>query len=380
MNANVKVGISIGDLNGVGPEIILKTFSDLRMLSNITPVIYGADQVFKEHMKRLELEVPELSKIQRAEDAKEKKVNLITVWKEEVPLKIGESNKQGGTYAFKSLEAATKDLIAGKIDVLVTAPINKENIQSETFNFPGHTEYLADMANVDNALMFMCSDQLRVGVVTGHIPLKDVSSTINEANIYHKIDQINNSLIRDFGINKPKIAVLGLNPHAGEGGLIGKEDDAIIAPAIQKAFDEGIMAFGPYPADGFFGSANFKNYDAVLAMYHDQGLIPFKAMTFGSGVNYTAGLPIIRTSPDHGTAFDIAGKDKASVSSFRNAIFMARDIFLKRAFYQEINANPLKVSVDRLSKEGKRSQPSKRQTDERQQPKKTKPNEGQSKS
>lgn len=340
-NKNIKVGITIGDINGIGPELILKTFTDNRILSNITPVIYGNSKVLSYHKKALNIKDFNFVPAEDATKAKTKKVNLVNCWDEEVKVEIGQSTPTGGKYAFLALKKATEDLAANKVDVLVTAPINKNNIQSSEFNFPGHTEYLAKMANVDNALMFMVSEGIRVGVVTGHIPVKDVATTINKDNIYDKIVQMKNSLERDFGINKPKIAVLGLNPHAGEKGLIGEEDKKIITPAIEKAYGEGIMAFGPYPADGFFGSSNFRNFDAVLAMYHDQGLIPFKSMTFGHGVNFTAGLPIVRTSPDHGTAYELAGKGEAQVSSFRSAIYAARDIFINREFHKEITANPL---------------------------------------
>ncbi len=338
---DVRVGITIGDANGIGPELILRTFLDARMMDGITPVVYGSSKVFSAFRKELGMKDAQFFKVSDAADVKQKKVNLIDILPQDLTLDIGKPTKEGGRYALASLEAATADLAANKIDVLVTAPINKDNIQSTDFDFPGHTEYLAKLSNVEEALMFMCSEGLRVGVVTGHIPLKNVPSTITTAGIYNKIEQINTSLTRDFAITKPRIAVLGLNPHAGEKGLLGEEDGAIISPAIRKAFDNGILAFGPYPADGFFGSSGFKKFDAVLAMYHDQGLIPFKAMTFGQGVNYTAGLPIVRTSPDHGTAYDLAGKGEASISSFRTAVYLARDIYLNRQMHKEITANPL---------------------------------------
>jgi 4-hydroxythreonine-4-phosphate dehydrogenase len=340
-NQKVKVGISIGDLNGIGMEVIIKTLLDNRVLQDFTPIVYGSTRVASYHRKALGINDFSFSPIKDASDANSKKANLVNCWDEEVKMQLGLSSDTAGEYALKSLEAATSDLASGKIDVLVTAPINKRSIQSDKFNFPGHTEYLANMSNVDEALMLMVSDNLRVGVVTGHIPLSEVSKELTKEKIAEKIELMHNSLVRDFGVRKPKIAVLGLNPHAGERGLMGEEEGNIISPAIKKAKDNGMMVFGPYPADGLFGSSNFKNFDGILAMYHDQGLAPFKALSFGSGVNYTAGLPIVRTSPDHGTAFEIAGKGKAEASSFRNAMYLARDIFLNRKDHKELTANPL---------------------------------------
>ncbi len=338
----VKVGITMGDINGIGVEVIIKALSDNRLMDGITPIIYGSSRVVSAHKKILNLEF-NFNRIEGAEKAIAKKVNLISCWKEEVKVEIGERTATGGKYALKSLEAAVNDLASGKIDVLVTAPIDKKAIQSDDFKFPGHTEYLAKMANVNEALMFMVSDDLRVGVVTGHIPLKDVSDSLSKEKIGDRITQMHNSLQKDFGIHKPKIAVLGLNPHAGEKGMMGDEEDKIIIPAIKNANNNGQMVYGPYPADGFFGSSNFKKFDAILAMYHDQGLIPFKALTFNRGVNYTAGLPIVRTSPDHGTAFEIAGKNMANEGSFRQAIYLSKDVFTNRQKYKEMNADPLKT-------------------------------------
>jgi len=258
----------------------------------------------------------------------------------------GQSTKEGGSYALKSLEAATADLASNKIDVLVTAPISKENIQRAGFNFPGHTEYLADLSGGEEALMMMVSDRVKLALVTTHIPLSEVSKHITKDKVLSKITLFNNSLKKDFCLVRPKIAVLGLNPHAGENGKIGKEENEIISPAINQAKENGIIVMGPYPADGFFGSSLFNEFDGVLAMYHDQGLAPFKALSFDEGVNYTAGLPIVRTSPDHGTAFDIAGQNKASEHSIRNAIYLAMDVFKNRAFYKEINANPLQSQTE----------------------------------
>lgn len=340
-NQQIRVGVTIGDINGIGPELILKTFADNRMAKSLTPIIFGSGKVLSAHKKALGIKDFNYVKVNDASEAKNGKVNLVECWDEEVKIQLGHSTPNGGKYAFIALEKATEDLASGKIDVLVTAPINKNNIQSSEFNFPGHTEYLAKKANVDQALMFMVSEGIRVGVVTGHVSLDHVSEAITKESIYDKIIQMKNSLEKDFHINKPRIAVLGLNPHAGEQGLIGNEEQEIITPAIEKAYGEGTMVFGPYPADGFFGSSNFSNFDAILAMYHDQGLIPFKALTFGYGVNYTAGLPVVRTSPDHGTAYDLVGKNKAEITSFRSAIYTARDIFLNRLRYKEMHANPL---------------------------------------
>ena len=239
------------------------------------------------------------------------------------------------------MRAATDDLASSKIDVLVTAPINKHNVQSSEFKFPGHTEFLAKLSNVDKALMLMVADNLKVAVVSGHIPLKEVAKTLTKEKIVEAITQLNESLIKDFGISRPKIAVMGLNPHAGDNGVIGDEEKEIIIPAIAEAKGKGILAFGPYSADGFFGSSTYTHYDGILAMYHDQGLVPFKSLSFGNGVNYTAGLPIVRTSPDHGTGFDIAGKNEASESSFRNALYLAMDIYRNRNEHKEMTANPL---------------------------------------
>jgi len=337
----VKVGITMGDINGIGPEVIMKALSDARLLDNITPVIYGSTHVMSHHKKALGIEFG-YSGIKDIGQILPKKVNLISCWNDQVPVKLGERTSEGGKYALISLENAVKDLASGLIDVLVTAPIDKKAIQSDTFKFPGHTEYLAKMANVQEALMLMISDNLRVGVVTGHIPLKDVSESLTKEKIVDKIEQTNSALIKDFGIRKPKIAILGLNPHAGEKGMLGTEEDQVIIPAINLVNRQGIQAYGPYPTDGFFGAAVYKKFDAVLAMYHDQGLAPFKSLSFNRGVNYTAGLPVVRTSPDHGTAFEIAGKNLAQEGSFRQAIYLATDIFRNRKWHKEITENPLK--------------------------------------
>lgn len=337
----VKIGITMGDPNGVGFEVIMKAFSDPRMFDSCIPVVYGSSKIASYHRKALNLGDFNFNIVNDADEAVSRKPNLINCWEEEVKVDLGVSDNTAGKYAFHSLEAATRDLASNKVDVLVTAPINKHNIQSEDFNFPGHTEYLADYANEANPLMIMVHDKMRVGVVTGHIPLEKVASTLNSDLILGKLRVLNRSLIVDFNIRKPKIAVLGLNPHASDRGLIGNEEQEIIIPALNRAKDEDILAFGPYSADGFFGSSAFTQFDGILAMYHDQGLVPFKALSFGNGVNYTAGLPIVRTSPDHGTGYDIAGKNQASAGSFRNAVYMACDILDNRREYKELTANPL---------------------------------------
>lgn len=341
----IKVGISIGDLNGIGLEVIMKTFLDNRMLLTCTPIIYGSSKVISFHRKALGIPEFNTSIIRSADAVIMKKINVINCWEEEVQVELGKASDVSANYAFKSLEAATIDLHAGKIDALVTAPIDKHTMQNAGFKFPGHTEYLAEKLQAKNYLMFMVSDTMRVGMVTGHIPIKDVAAHLSVDAIVQKIKIMNESLIKDFGIRKPKIAVLGLNPHAGDNGTLGVEDKEIILPAVKKAMEGNMLAFGPYSADGFFGSSTFKQFDGVIAMYHDQGLIPFKALAFTSGVNFTAGLPAIRTSPDHGTAYEIAGKNVASEESFREAVYLACDTFVKRKEYQQLTSNPLKISV-----------------------------------
>lgn len=346
----IKVGITIGDLNGVGPEIIVKALHDNRILTDIVPVVYGSNKVISHYKKQLNLQEFNYLSCKSAADINPKKVNIINVWQEEVTIEPGVSNADGGKYALLSLEAATRDLADGKIDVLVTAPFSKENVAKAGFNFPGHTEYLAEMSGAKEALMVLVSGNLRVALVTTHIPIKDISSKLQKDLIVSKIEAFEQSLKKDFGLIRPRIAVFGLNPHAGENGKIGEEEQQTIIPAIQAAKNKGILAFGPYPADGFFGSPLRQQFDGVLAMYHDQGLTAFKALCFDDGVNFTAGLPIVRTSPDHGTAFDIAGKMEADEQSLRSAIFLAVDIYRKRKVFKEIHANPLAVSQDEKGK------------------------------
>ena len=337
----LRVGISIGDFNGIGLEVIIKTFLDNRMLDYCIPIIYASRQITNDYRKILNIQDFSFNYVPDASKANPKKANVVEVWKENIELSIGKSTPEGGTYAFKSLQAATQDLASNKVDVLVTAPINKKNIQSLDFNFPGHTEYLADYANEDNPLMIMVADDLRVATITGHIPLKKVSETLTEELILNKIAVFNKSLKSDFLVERPVIALLGLNPHSGDEGTIGDEEQEFIIPAIKKANEKGYLVFGPYPADGFFASTNYKKFDGILSMYHDQGLTPFKTLTFDQGVNYTAGLPIVRTSPDHGTAYDIAGKGIASETSFRNAVFDAIRIFQNRKDEKKLIENSL---------------------------------------
>lgn len=343
---NIIVGISIGDLNGIGSEVVLKTFGDSRMLELCTPVIFANVKVISFIKKTLELETP-LHGIDQLDQIVVGKVNVLNTWREGVEINFGINDPAVGKYAIKSFVAATKALKENQIDVLVTAPINKYNIQSEEFKFPGHTDYL-DKELEGNALMLMVQDNLRVGLLTDHIPVNDVAKHLNEKLIVQKIETIKQSLIQDFGINKPKIAVLALNPHAGDNGVIGKEDDEIIKPVIKKLFEKGLLVFGPFAADGFFGSGHYEKYDAVVATYHDQGLIPFKTLSFGGGVNYTAGLNKIRTSPDHGTAYEIAGKGIADYNSFKEAVYMAIDIYNSKNQYLEISKNPLKTKEKQL--------------------------------
>ncbi len=350
----IVVGISIGDINGIGPEVIIKALNDSMILTDCTPVIYGSTKILNYHKKMVDSGDFNYTAIPSADDVKPRKINVINVWKEEVELQLGKITEDGGKYALASLDHATKDLASGKIDVLVTAPISKEAMSKAGFKFPGHTEYLADMAGQDEALMLMVAGSLRVALVTSHIALKDVPTTITIDKVLNKIRAFNQSLSKDFSIRRPKIAVFGLNPHAGENGKMGNEENEIINPAISKAKNEGIMAFGPYPADGFFGSNNRTNFDGVLAMFHDQGLAAFKALAFDDGVNFTAGLPVVRTSPDHGTAFDIAGKDLASGASMRQAIYLAIDVHRNQQFEKEITANPLEEQPkEKLGRDGR---------------------------
>lgn len=321
------IGVTLGDFNGIGPEIILKTLSDQRVLKICIPVIYGSYKIFSRYKKILNInEELNFFQVKSIDQINSKKVNLITCWEDDFEVTPGIPSAESGKCAFLSLEKAVDDAIKKNIDAILTAPIDKANIKSEKFNFPGHTEYLEHKTGSKGVLMMMVSEMMKVAMVTSHIPLNEVSGNTSKSTIESKYKLLLNSLKKDFGISKPKIAVLGLNPHAGEKGLMGNEEEKTINPFIEEMKQKGHLIFGPYPADGFFGKQLYKNYDAILAMYHDQGLTPFKALNFDSGVNFTAGLPIIRTSPDHGTAYDIAGKNIASEDSFRHALFLACDV------------------------------------------------------
>ncbi|MFD2908308.1 4-hydroxythreonine-4-phosphate dehydrogenase PdxA [Flavobacterium ardleyense] len=343
---NIIVGISIGDLNGIGSEVILKTFEDIRMLELCTPVIFANVKIISFLKKEFKLTAA-IHGIDKIDQLVVGKINVLNVWREGVNLEFGKNDDVVGGYAIKSFIAATDALKDGFVDVLVTAPINKYNIQSEDFKFPGHTDYL-DQELQGDALMFMVHDDLRVGLLTDHVPVNEVAKNLTEKLISSKIQTIMKSLKQDFEIEKPKVAVLGLNPHSGDNGVIGNEEEKIIKPALKKLFEAGNLVFGPFSADGFFGSGQYEKYDAVIATYHDQGLIPFKTLSFGAGVNYTAGLDKIRTSPDHGTAYEIAGKGIANHESFKEAVYLAIDIYNKRNEYQELIKNPLKTKEKQL--------------------------------
>ena len=340
----VKVAITQGDINGIGYEIIFKTLADAKVLELFTPVIYGSSKVAAYHRKALNIPNFSLNSIKSGEEAHPKRVNIVNCLEDNVRVELGKATETGGQAAFLALEKAVEDLKNGAVDVLVTAPLNKSAAYSDSFSFPGHTEYLANQFGSKSHIMLMVSSKLKVGVVTGHIALKEVAEQLTMEKILDKIRVLDKTLRVDFTIRKPRIAVLGVNPHAGDDGLLGNEEINIIKPAIEVAREEGVMALGPYPADGLFGSGDVGRFDAVLAMYHDQGLAPFKSIAFSEGVNFTGGLPIVRTSPDHGTAFEIAGENKADESSFREAVYLAIDVFKQRNMYKEISADPLKTA------------------------------------
>jgi len=342
------IGISCGDINGIGLEIIIKTVSDVRLLDLCTPVIFASNKVLNFYRKSVPDANFNFMTIKETNRINHKQVNLFNCWEEEVSVTPGQLTEVGGKYAVQSLVIAAQALKEGKIDGLVTAPIHKKNTQSQEFNFTGHTPYLKNLFGVQDVAMFMVADNMRVALLTEHVPVKDIATHITREAILSKLQIINNSLKKDFNIDKPKIAVLGLNPHAGDEGLIGKEEEEIIKPAVKEAKQRDIFCFGPYSADAFFARGHYEKFDAVLAMYHDQGLIPFKSLAFGEGVNYTAGLNGIRTSPDHGVAFDIAGKNKAGESSFREAIYKAVDIIRGRKEFEEQRKNPVKKVSERI--------------------------------
>jgi 4-hydroxythreonine-4-phosphate dehydrogenase len=335
------IGISCGDINGIGPEIIIKTFSDHRILEHCTPIIFASGKLINFYRKA----VPEVhfnyQIIKDFSRVHHKQINLYSCWEEEVSINPGQLNDTGGKYAIISLKAAAQASKDGHIQGLVTGPIHKKNVQSAQFNYTGHTPYLKDVAGVNDVLMILYAQQIKVALVTEHIPLKEIAQYINRDNLLSKLNLLHNCLRKDFGIDKPKIAVLGLNPHASDEGLIGREEEEIIKPVIKEA-KNNILAFGPYSADAFFARNNYLQFDAVLAMYHDQGLIPLKTIAGGEAVNYTAGMPFVRTSPDHGTAFDIAGKNIADPTSFINAVFECIDIIQRRSEFDERNKNPLR--------------------------------------
>lgn len=350
-NKLIRVGISQGDINGIGLEVIIKTFLDPVMMELCTPVLFSSQKTVSYHRKTMGVEDFNFNVIKDFNSLHTKRPNLYSCYEEEVNMDPGKSTPSGGKYALISLQMASEALSGGQVDVLVTAPINKHNIQSDIFTFKGHTEYLEQrFGEAGGALMLMVSESLKVGLVTGHVPVADISSLITAEKIEQKLKVLNKTLIQDFGIRKPKIAVLGLNPHAGDAGSIGNEEQTIIVPAIKSANEQNMMVYGPYPADGFFGASSYSKFDAVLAMYHDQGLIPFKALAFHSGVNYTAGISVIRTSPDHGTAYDLAGKNTASEESFRRAVYLACDIFKTRDEYRHLTSNTLKNSPARMER------------------------------
>lgn len=353
-NEKIRVAISHGDTNGIGYEIIFKAFADPAMLELCTPIVYGSPKIAAYHRNALGMQAA-FTIINNAEDAQEGKLNLLTAVNDDIKVEFGAPSKEAGTAALRALERAMADYAEGLFDVLVTAPINKNNIQGDDFRFAGHTEYIADRAgNGVEPLMILAGDAMRVALVTTHLPVKDVATAINKETIISKATTLHNSLLRDFRISCPRIAVLALNPHAGDGGVLGNEEQEIIAPAVKELSAAGINAYGPFAADGFFGRGTHRCFDAVLAMYHDQGLAPFKALDNGRGINFTAGLPIVRTSPDHGTAYEIAGKGTADEASLRNAIFTAIDIFRNRADYDEPMAHPLPKLYHEKHEEGER--------------------------
>jgi len=352
-NTKIKVGITHGDINGIGYEIILKSLADSRILEICTPVIYGSSKIAAYHRKALNAESVSMNNIRSGDDAHPKRINMVNCIDDNIRVELGKATEMSGEAAFLSLQKAVSDLKKGAINVLVTAPINKKEIQSEKFDFPGHTEYLASCFESE-PLMLLVSNDLRVGVVTGHIPLKYVAGAITKERIIEKLKILNEALVIDFNIRKPRIAVFGLNPHASDEGLFGVEVRDIIIPALEEVRNnDNIMAFGPYPADGLFGADQIRNFDAILAMYHDQGLAPFKALAFNTGVNYTAGLSVVRTSPDHGTAFEIAGQNVANHESFLSAMYLAIDIYKNRTEYKELSKNPLQsVDLSTLGNDG----------------------------
>ncbi|MDE6266942.1 MAG: 4-hydroxythreonine-4-phosphate dehydrogenase PdxA [Muribaculaceae bacterium] len=351
MAKHIRVGITQGDINGIGYEIILKTLEDTRMLELCTPVVYGSAKIASFYRKLLEMPQIPFTQIDSADQIQAPANYIINVVGEDVRPEPGVPSKSAGEAALAALERAVADLKEEKIDILVTAPINKQTIHGEGFDFPGHTEYLQATAGEGEAMMIMASEVMRVALATIHVPVQDIPSLLTTESITEKICSLAEAVKSDFGVVKPRIAVLALNPHAGDGGVIGTEEQEVIIPAINAAKNKKVQVYGPYPADGFFGSENYTRFDAILAMYHDQGLVPFKALVGDQGVNVTAGLPFVRTSPDHGTAFDIAGKGVADPESFRRAIYMGIDIWRNRRNHAEMTANPLRKQYFDRSKD-----------------------------
>ena len=338
----LRIGITHGDINGIGCEVILKSLNDARILELFTPVIYSSPKVIAYYRKALSLNNLNTHSVRTADEAHDERINVVNCLNDEVRVEMGKSTQQGGEAALASLRAAVAEIKNGWLDALVTAPINKYNIQSERFRFPGHTEYLQSEFGAGNVLMLMLSNSLRMGILTSHAPLAQVPALVTSEKIMSALRLINRTMLEDFNINRPRIAVLSLNPHAGENGLLGEEEQTKIIPAIERVKNDGILAFGPFASDGFFGSDSYRNYDVVLAMYHDQGMTAFKTLCFENGVNYTAGLPIVRTSPAHGTAYDLVGKDTASTEPFRQALYAACDIATNRKQYRSLKANAMK--------------------------------------
>ncbi|MEM1327307.1 MAG: 4-hydroxythreonine-4-phosphate dehydrogenase PdxA [Bacteroidota bacterium] len=353
--SKIKIGVTVGDINGVGIEVILKTFSDRRILEFCTPLIYGSSKIITYHKNIVNSDF-QYSDVKSADHCKDGEINIFNFSDDTIDITLGRPTLESGKYAFDALEAATTDLTEQRIDAIVTAPINKEAMSLAKFGFPGHTEYLSNKFKNRSHLMLMVNDGLRIGVVTGHIPLSKVAERITKKRVLQKIKMMNHSLRVDFNIDRPTIAVLGLNPHASDNGVIGNDEDEMIRPAIIEAKKNGILAMGPYAADGFFGSGQYRKFDGILAMYHDQGLIPFKTLSFNSGVNYTAGLSIVRTSPDHGTAYDIVGKNEANPASFRKALFAAIEIAENRRDNVEMTENQLEKRSKNLKQVEERAE------------------------
>ena len=342
MAKKIKIGITVGDINGVGPEVIVKALSHPDITNHFIPIIYGSSKVMAYHKNIVKDHQFTFVSIKHADNAAHNKVNVFNVWDDTSNIELGKATEEGGRFAMLALEKAVEDAKAGLIQAIVTAPINKNAMKMAGFDHVGHTEYLTKAFDVPETVMTMVSDSILIALASNHVPITDVADQLNKKAVIRKLKIFTRSLKQDFGYEKPTIGVLGLNPHAGDGGVIGKEEEEFIKPAIIEAKRNGVLAAGPYPADGFFGSSDFRKVKGILAMYHDQGLIPFKLMSFGKGVNFTAGLPIIRTSPDHGTAYDIAGKNLAKADSMRKAIFLAKDLYLNRKVYLEASSDPIK--------------------------------------